>query len=146
MTINVFASGANRRAKPYVFASGANRVLREVWVFSGGANRRVFVAFNIAVSPTNYSISLNTTNGPASWQTSFTVSTEGVGPFTYSWGFVSGSVGTLSGTTTSTCIASGSGFGNSEHTGTLRCSVTDMSLGESLFVDIPMSVTYFNNQ
>lgn len=146
MAISVFASGANRSARPYIFAAGANRLLREVWVFSGGANRRAFVAFSISVNPTSYSVSLNTANGPASWQRSFTVSAVGIGPFAYSWGYVVGSVGTLSGTTSVTCTASGSGSGNSEHIGTLRCTVTDSTLGESLFVDIPVSVTYSNNQ
>lgn len=41
MTINVFASGANRRADAYVFASGANRLVKQMYVFHSGANRLV---------------------------------------------------------------------------------------------------------
>jgi hypothetical protein len=43
-SFNIYASGANRTSRPWIYSSGANRQVKQAYVYSGGVNRLVYSA------------------------------------------------------------------------------------------------------
>lgn len=145
-SLNIYASGANRSARPHVFASGANRTVTRVYVFSGGVNRLVFAAFSATAAGT---APLNkTANASAINSNNITATPTGaVGTVSYVWSIVShddpNTTPTLVNSTSQTCQVTTNDPPTAQRTitVTVKCTCTDSGSG---LVVITNNVTISN--
>lgn len=136
MPFDIYASGANRTARPYVFASGANRAVQRVYVFSGGANRLVFSALSASISPA----SINTLGNPSA---AVTCTPAGnVGSCTFSWVRTSGDTRISANSPSSaTTQFSRTGFAIGEiASASFTCTVTDTSTNTTAVASIVVTM------
>jgi hypothetical protein len=120
---DIFSGGANRSSRPWVFASGANREVKQVYVFSGGANRLAFVNVTVTLSDASVSASGAVDNH------GFTVSVTVTGgtPTAFSWGYSATNHGTWTisaGQGTASCTATVSAMSTHTANASLYCDVT----------------------
>lgn len=147
--------GAWRKAKELYYKDGGIwRRIREAWYRDGGVWRKVYSGLH------SLALNLSTVTGSASTDTAgaFVQATTaaavvsvtgGIGPFTYSWSYVSGSSATVVSSTSASTTFRRNGAAPSvidttnSYSGVYRCTVTDTGAGGAT-ATIDVTVTTYH--
>lgn len=128
--LTVGTGGGNKDVTlAYIGTPSGNKLVTEVYVGTPGGNKLVFSSLSVTASPSSI---FDTVSGSQQGTTQATTATPsgGVGPFSFSWRFVSGGAGlTISSPTQSSTVVRGTPGANETLSGTMVCDVTDTSTG-----------------
>lgn len=146
MPLKILDSGTLRTIQTlYIRQSGVNRRIRSLKVMDGGTLRTVAVfadPLTVSASPTSVS-GTQSGEGPITVNTSSTTATPsgGLGPFTYSWAYVSGGISASANSPASATTSFRAEPPPGSFTSTMRVTVTD-AFGQTATADVSAT---FNN-